>query len=169
MKKLIALLSVLFLFINLWAGNYKNFKATAYVMVGNVNQMNDDQYLERCWESYSNNLALDKVYLEVFRDGTFVNEEALKKAIVFFKSKGIEVGGGVTYNNGGGNRMRWESFCYNNPEHRATIRKAAEINAKYFDEFLLDDYYFRSASNLRRWLLLEVLFVIIVIRFLRAL
>jgi len=126
------------------AGNYQNFKATAYVMVGNVNQMNDQQYLERCWESYSKNLALDKVYLEVFRDGTFVNEEALKKAISFFKSKGVEVGGGVTYNNGGGNRMRWESFCYNNPQHRATIRKAAEINARYFDEFLLDDYYFTN-------------------------
>ncbi|MCQ2111431.1 MAG: hypothetical protein MJY79_08060 [Bacteroidaceae bacterium] len=126
------------------AGNYENFRTTAYVMVGTVNRMSDQAFLDQAWEDYSKNLALDKVYLEVFRDGIFVNEDALKKAIKFFKSKGVEVAGGVTYNNGGGVKMRWESFCYNNPEHRATIRKAAEINAKYFDEFVLDDYYFTN-------------------------
>ncbi|MBO4267920.1 MAG: hypothetical protein J5869_00955 [Bacteroidaceae bacterium] len=144
MKRIATIVCSVMLCLGVAAGNYENFKATAYVMVGNVNQMSSDEYLERCWNSYSGNLALDKVYLEVFRDGVFVNEEALRKAIAFFKSKGVEVGGGVTYNNGGGNRMRWESFCYNNPEHRATIRRAAEINARYFDEFLLDDYYFTN-------------------------
>lgn len=129
-----------------FAGNYKHFRVAAYVIVQDVNRMNDQAWLDSTWISFSKNLKVDKVYLETFRDMIYADEAALKNAIRFFKSKNIEIMGGITYNAGGGNRMRWESFCYSNPEHRTIIRKVAELTARYFDEFVLDDYYFTNCK-----------------------
>jgi len=128
------------------AGNYDNFKAAVYIMVREVNEVGDRTELEKTWTNFSRNLKVDKVYLETFRDMVFVDEKALQTAISFFKEKGIEVSGGITYNAGGGNRMRWESFCYSNPEHRKLIKATAELTARYFDEFVLDDYYFTNCK-----------------------
>ncbi len=128
------------------AGNYEHFKVAVYVMVQDVNRMADQKWLETTWTDFTKNLKVDKVYLETFRDKVFVKEEALQNAIRFFQSKGVVTSGGITYNNGGGNRMRWESFCYVNPEHRKTVQDVAELTAKYFDEFVLDDYYFTNCK-----------------------
>ena len=128
------------------AGNYKNFKSVAYVMVQTVNQVGTQQKWEELWKDYSKNLKLDKVYLETFRDMNFVEDKAMKEAIKFFKSKGIEVSGGITYNYSGGDRQRWETFCYSNPEHLKIIKQVAETTAGYFDEIVLDDYYFTNCK-----------------------
>lgn len=132
--------------ITAWAGHFKNFKSTAYVIVQDVNRMATVDNWEKTWETYSKNLKLDKVYLETFRDMTFVDETALKNAIKFFKKKGVEISGGITYNKSGGKRQRWESFCYSDPKERETIKQIAELTAKYFDEIVLDDYYFTNCK-----------------------
>lgn len=146
MKKIIVVFICLFLADFSYAGNYKNFRATAYITVGNMNKMNDQAWLESTWKDLSKNVKLDKVYLETFRDMVFVNEKALQNAIKFFKSKGVEMSGGITFNRGGGNRMRWESFCYNDPEQRKIIKQVSELTAKYFNEIVLDDYYFTNCK-----------------------
>lgn len=129
-----------------WAGNYKNFRATAYVMVQDVNRHATYQDWEREWSGYQKNLKLDKVYLETYRDGTYVDDKAMREAIRFFKKQGVEVSGGITYNYGGGGRQRWESFCYSNPEMLKIIQEVAELTAGYFDEIVLDDYYFTNCK-----------------------
>ena len=131
---------------NIWAGHYRNFKATVYVMVQDVNRMATVENWEKEWTTYSKNLKLDKVYLETFRDGVYVDDKAMKNAIKFFKSKGVEVSGGITYNRTGGQRQRWESFCYSDPEQVAIIEKIAVLTAGYFDEIVLDDYYFTNCK-----------------------
>ena len=70
----------------------------------------------------------------------------MQQAIKFFKSKGVEVSGGITYNFSGSKRQRWESFCYSNPEHLKMIKDIAELTARYFDEIVLDDYYFTNCK-----------------------
>ena len=148
MKKIITILAILFVAtaFSAQAGHYKNFKSVAYVTVGTVNQMGTVKNWEELWKTYSKNLTLDKVYLETYRDQQFVKDDAMKAAIKFFKSKGIEVSGGITYNYSGGVRQRWESFCYSNPEHLAIIKQVAETTAGYFDEIVLDDYYFTNCK-----------------------
>ena len=148
MKKLLFLVITLISATGLNAkkGHYDNFKSVAYVMVGTVNQVGTVENWEKLWPDYSKNLKLDKVYLETYRDQQEVRDDAMKAAIKFFKSKGIEISGGITYNFSGGNRQRWESFCYSDPEHLAIIRRVAELTARYFDEIVLDDYYFTNCK-----------------------
>jgi hypothetical protein len=129
------------------AGNYRNFRNTAYIMAGDVNRIGTVENWEKSYAEFSKNLKLDKVYIETFRDMTYSDDKALDAAIKFFKSKGIEVSGGITYNWRGGVRQRWESFCYSNPEHLAIIKDVIERTAKLFDEIVLDDYYFTNCKD----------------------
>lgn len=148
MKKFLTIIAALCLFsgISAQAGHYKNFKSVSYVTVGTINQIGTVENWEKTWkENYEKNLTLDKVYLETFRDMQFVKDDAMKAAIKFFKSKKIEISGGITYNYGAV-RQRWDSFCYSNPEHLAIIKQVAEVTASYFDEFVLDDYYFTNCK-----------------------
>jgi len=147
MKKILVTISAVLISIVLSAGHYENFKSVAYVMVGTINQVGTYSNWEKMWEeNYSKNMSLDKVYLETFRDMQFVNDDAMKAAIKFFKSKNIEISGGITYNYSGGDRQRWETFCCTNPEQLAIIKKVAEMTAAYFDEIVLDDYYFTNCK-----------------------
>lgn len=146
MKKIYLLFLAICISFGAQAGHFKNFKSVVYVMVQDVNRVGTVEKWEEIWKDYSRNLKVDKVYLETFRDMVFVEDEAMKNAIRFFKSKGIEVSGGITYNYAGGNRQRWESFCYSNPEHLKIIKQVAETTAGYFDEFVLDDYYFTNCK-----------------------
>ena len=147
MKRSISLLLFLLaLSGSVMAGNYQNFRVAVYVTVQDVNRMSDQAALESMWAEFTKNLKVDKVYLETFRDMTFVDEAALQNAMKFFRSKNVEMMGGITYNFSGGTRMRWETVCYSNPEHRAIVKQVAELTAKYFDEFVLDDYYFTNCK-----------------------
>lgn len=146
MKKVLLLIALLCIGTQAWAGHYKNFKTTAYVMVQDVNRIATVKNWEALWPEYERNLKLDKVYLETFRDNVYVDEKAMQQAIKFFKSKGVEVSGGITYNFSGSKRQRWESFCYSNPEHLKMIKDIAVLSAGYFDQIVLDDYYFTNCK-----------------------
>lgn len=115
-------------------------------MVSDVNKIGTYENWEKNYAEFSKGIKLDKIYLETYRDDQYVNDDAMKAAIKFFKDKGVEVAGGITYNYAGGKRQRWESFCYTNPEHIAIIKKVAQLTAKYFDEIVLDDYYFTNCK-----------------------
>jgi len=146
MKKLLLPAICLLCSLSVWAGHYKNFRATAYVMVQDVNRHKTTQDWENEWNTYQKNLKLDKVYLETYRDDVYVNDTAMRVAIAFFKKMGVEVAGGITYNYKGGGRQRWESFCYSDPEMLKIIKQVAVTTAGYFDEIVLDDYYFTNCK-----------------------
>ena len=96
--------------LSLQAGNYKNFKSVAYVTSQEVNRYGTVEGWEAAWKDFSRNLKLDKVYLSTFNNSVPAEDAAIKAAIKFFKSKGVEVSGVITYNTRGTNRQRYESF-----------------------------------------------------------
>ena len=128
----------------LFAGGYKNFKVAVYCRAYEVQKMSDREWLESTWEELSRQVHVDKIYLETHRDLLIVDERTLEGAIAFFREKGIEVGGGITYTIDEMNDF--ETFCYTNPEHRQKVKEIAEYTARFFDEFILDDFFFTSCK-----------------------
>lgn len=140
---LIGFLLVLFA-VMVHAQGYKNFNVAIYARAYEVEKMSDLNWLESNWDEISKSLHVDKIYLETHRDLLIVSDETLEKAIKFFKDRGVEVGGGITYTI---NEMNnFETFCYSNPEHRKKAQEIAEHTAKHFDDFILDDFFFTSCK-----------------------
>ena len=124
---------------------HKNFKVSVYVRAYEVQKMKDRAWLESTWQTISDQLDVDKIYLETHRDLLIVDDETLEQAKAFFLQKGLEVAGGITYTINEANDF--ETFSYSDPEDRATVRRIAEHTARHFDEFLLDDFFFTSSKR----------------------
>jgi len=128
----------------MWAGDFKNFKVAIYCRAYEVEKMADLDWLEPLWNDLSQQVHVDKIYLETHRDLLIVDEATLEKAIKFFRERGMEVAGGITYTV---NEMNnFETFCYSNPEHRQKVQEIAAYTARFFDEFILDDFFFTSCK-----------------------
>ena len=130
--------------LNLFAGDYHNFKVAVYCRAYEVAKMGDADWLESVWDELSKGVHVDKVYLETHRDLLVVDEKILTSAIHFFSRKGIEVAGGITYTKDESNF--YETFCYSDPADRAKVREIASYTARFFDEFILDDFFFTSCK-----------------------
>ena len=124
---------------------HKNFKVSVYVRAYEVDKMKDTEWLESTWKLISDQLDVDKIYLETHRDLLIVDDATLEKAKKFFEKQGIEVAGGITYTINEANNF--ETFSYSDPEDRAMVKKIAEHTARHFDEFLLDDFFFTSSKK----------------------
>ncbi len=127
------------------AGNYQGFKVSVYTRAYEVERMKDPKWLDSTWNIISGQMKIDKIYLETHRDLLIVPGETLEAAKKFFESKGIEVGGGITYTIN--ERNNFETFCYSDPEHRKIVQEIAEHTARYFDDFILDDFFFTSCKS----------------------
>ncbi|MDR1115559.1 MAG: hypothetical protein LBL33_05330 [Tannerella sp.] len=146
MKRIVCILFVsLLVSIVAFAGNYKSFKVSVYTRAYEVEKMKDLHWLDSTWNIISSQVKVDKIYLETHRDLLIVPGETLEQAKKFFLDKGIEVGGGITYTINEANSF--ETFCYSNPEHRKIVQEIAEHTAKYFDDFILDDFFFTSCKS----------------------
>jgi hypothetical protein len=92
------------------------------------------------WATLTRNLKIDKIYLEVMRNHTLVDEAGLDKLKKFYEEQGVQVCGGLAYSVSEANG--YQGFDYADPENREFAQKAAEMAARHFDEILLDDYFF---------------------------
>jgi len=147
MKRTLFLFLFILLFMSISAQKppfYKNFTVSVYTRAYEVRDMADQKKLEETWNLISQQVKIDKIYLETHRDQLIVDDKTLESAIKFFKSKGLKVAGGITYTIDESNNF--ETFCYSNPEHRKKVKEIAEYTAKYFDEFILDDFFFTSCK-----------------------
>lgn len=124
--------------------NYKNFKVSVYARAYEVRQMNDINWLQPIWDGISNQVKVDKIYLETHRDLIIVDDKTLETAKKFFAGRGIITAGGITLTVNEGNRF--ETFCYTNPEHRKKVREIVEHTARHFDEIILDDFFFTDCK-----------------------
>jgi hypothetical protein len=129
---------------HIFAGYYKNFKVAVYCRAYEVEKMGDMNWLETVWDELSKGVHVDKVYLETHRDLLIVDEKILESAIDFFREKGIEVAGGITYTRNESNFF--ETFCYSNPDDRAKVSEIASFTARFFDEVILDDFFFTNCK-----------------------
>ncbi len=123
---------------------YKNFEASVYTRVFEVIKMKDPAWLKSTFEQMSQHLKIDKIYLEVHRDMTVIDEDALIPVIKFFKDRGIKTAGGITITVSEPNNF--ETYCYSNPEHRKKLKQIIEMMARHFDEIILDDFFYTSCK-----------------------
>jgi hypothetical protein len=108
--------------------NYKNFKVSVYARAYEVRDMAEQKKLEETWNLISQQVKIDKIYIETHRDQIVVPEKTLESAIRFFKSKGLKVAGGITFTINESNNF--ETFCFSNPEHRKKAKEIAEYNTR---------------------------------------
>lgn len=126
------------------SGQYKNFTVSVYARAYEVRDMADLKKLEATWNEITQQVRVDKIYLETHRDQIIVEEKTLTAAKKFFTSRGIKVAGGITYTIN--ERNLFETFCYSNPDHRKKAEEIAVFTARNFDEFILDDFFFTSCK-----------------------
>ena len=126
-------------------GKYKNFKVSTYIRAQDIARMADDKFLNETWETVSSQVDLDKIYLETHRDAFTVPEKTMLKVKKFFLSKGLEVGGGITYTRS--EPTDFETYSYARPDERQAVKEVAELTAGLFDDFILDDFFFIDLKN----------------------
>lgn len=144
--KCLSIFVLLFISSNIIAqGNYKNFIVSVYIRAYEVKEMSNLNKLDSIWTLISNRVKIDKVYLETHRDNITVDEKTIEQAKKYFHDKGIKTAGGITYTINEGNRF--QTFCYVTPGERKEAKELAEITAKHFDEFILDDFFFTNCKN----------------------
>jgi hypothetical protein len=122
-------------------GHYKSFIVSTYAVQGTVEGlMNGNPDPAQSWATLTRNLKIDKIYIEVMRNHTLVDETGLEKLKKFYQEQGVEVCGGLAYSISETNG--YQGFDYADPENREFAQKAVELAARHFDEILLDDYFF---------------------------
>lgn len=125
---------------------YDNFKVAVYCRAYEVKEMKDTAgYLRPIWGEITRQCKIDKVYLETHRDLLIVDQNTLNAAKKFFRDRGVQVEGGITYTISESNRF--QTFCYSNPEDRKKVKEIAEYTAKNFDEVILDDFFFTNCKS----------------------
>jgi hypothetical protein len=121
--------------------HYKSFTVSTYAIQRTVQGlMNGNPDPNQSWSALTRNLKIDKIYLEVMRNHTLVDEAGLDKLKKFFQDQGVQVCGGLAYSIS--ESYGFQGFDYADPENREFAQKAVEMAARHFDEILLDDYYF---------------------------
>ena len=126
-------------------GKYNNYKVSTYIRAQDVARMSDDKFLNATWETVSSQVDLDKIYLETHRDAFTVDEKTMTKVKKFFLSKGLEVGGGITYTRS--EPTDFETYSYARENERQIVKEVAEYTARLFDDFILDDFFFIDLKN----------------------
>ena len=76
---------------------YESFKVSIYIRAYEVDKMKDIHWLDSTWNVISQQLEVDKIYLETHRDLLVVEDATLEQAKKFFHDRGIETAGGITY------------------------------------------------------------------------
>ncbi len=133
------------------SGHYNNFKTVVYIPAQVAASFTVDK-LKSEYEFLEKYIGLDKVYLETHRGGCDVAEEQLMMVKAFLENKGVTVSGGITTTvddfKGAvpGKRRIFNTFCYSDPGMRSRIKQIAEYTAGFFDEVILDDFYFTNCT-----------------------
>ena len=122
-------------------GHYQSFIVSTYATQRTVQALiNGNLDPAASWSNLTRNLKIDKIYIEVMRNHTLVDESGLEKLKKFYQDQGVQVCGGLAFSVSEANG--YQGFDYADPENRAFAKKAVELAARHFDEILLDDYFF---------------------------
>ena len=129
-------------------GNYRNFDLVVYFVSDGVAKATREK-LQQDIDFFKKYMRLDKVYLEPYRDGVFASEEQLRLCKEVFESNGIRTEGGITttYPKDQSPKQRlFNVLCYNDEAMMNLLKQVSELNAKVFDAFILDDFYFTNCT-----------------------
>jgi len=79
-------------------GHYKSFIVSTYATQGTVqSMMNGNMDPAETWSNLTRNLKIDKIYIEVMRNHTLVDEAGLDKLKKFYQDHGVQVCGGLAF------------------------------------------------------------------------
>ena len=145
MKSILLAVALLLIPAAMHAGKFQHFKVSTYIRAQDVARMDDDKFMKSTWETVSTQVDLDKIYLETHRDAFIVPEKILNKVKKFFLSKGLEVGGGITFTRS--EPTDFETYSYAREEERQLVKKISEYTARFFDDIILDDFFFIDLKN----------------------
>lgn len=131
-------------------GNYRNFELVVYFVAHGVKNVNDAE-LNNQIAFFKKYMRIDKVYLEPFRDGCFASEEQLRLCRDIFAKHGIRSQGGITTSMpdpaGAHPKQRlFNVMCYNDEVMMDTLKQVCEMNARVFDGFIIDDFFFTNCT-----------------------
>ena len=127
-------------------GNYRNFDLVVYFVSDGVAKATREK-LQQDIDFFKKYMRLDKVYLEPYRDGVFASEEQLRLCKEVFESNGIRTEGGITTTYPDSPKQRlFNVLCYNDEAMMSLLQQVSELNAKVFDAFILDDFYFTNCT-----------------------
>ena len=125
------------------APGYTNLSVCVYFRYQEVHSIPGDlARFSKQWDDVEKQLKVDKVFLETTRNGDLASESDVDTMKKFFRERGIKTSGGMGLtaqeNNG------YQSYDYNSQSDREKIKSMAEFTAKYFDEIILDDFFFSN-------------------------
>ncbi|MBQ8569373.1 MAG: hypothetical protein IJ446_09185 [Oscillospiraceae bacterium] len=127
-------------------GNYRNFKLVVYFISHAVKHL-DEEALEKQIAFFNKYMRLDKVYIEPYRDGCFASEEQLRKCKEIFERNGIEAQGGITTSLPDPDKQcLFNVMCYNDEKMISLVKEACEMNARVFNGFIIDDFFFTNCT-----------------------
>ena len=127
------------------AGKYKNFSICVYFRYQETQSTpNNLTQFATQWANLEKQVKIDKVYLETTRNRGLATEASVTALKKFFQDRGIKVsaGLGLTVQESNG----FQSYCYSTPADRDQVKSMTEFTAKYFDEIILDDFYFTNCK-----------------------
>ena len=124
--------------------SYKNFDASIYCRVYEVEKMENIDWLKQRIEFLEQYIHIDKIYLETHRDLIIAKEQTIVNAKKYLENKGIEVAGGITLVTS--ERNKFKSFCYSDQDHLKKVEDILRYTAKFFDEIILDDFFFTNCK-----------------------
>ena len=131
--------------------HFKNFKTCVYCTAQTLASL-DETTLARDYAYLEKYVGIDKVYLETYRDGTWVAIDHMKMIQNFFKKHGVEIAGGITTvtppleKDDVKRQLLFQTFCYSNEAMRTYLKKIVTYTAELFDEIILDDFFFTSCT-----------------------
>jgi hypothetical protein len=124
---------------------HKNFRVAVYIPVSVVEQMKDPHYLQSTWDTISQQIKVDKVYIETYRSRQIADEATIEAVKKFFLDHGVQIAGGMALT--GNEARQFESFCYTDPKDREYVKNVSQLTARHFDEIILDDFFFNTTKN----------------------
>jgi len=131
--------------------HYKNFKTAVYIPALIAKTLTAEK-LESDYVFIEKYVGLDKVYLETHRDDINVSKDQILMIRNFLQSRGVEVAGGITTilpdfdGCEKGKRRLFNTICYTDPAMREKVKQMSEYAAGFFDEVILDDFYFTNCT-----------------------
>lgn len=97
--------------------------------------------------AFCRRLKINKVYIEVFRDGYEANPQTLKTARDFFRSAGFQVSGAIATTQLGKPSTGWKIVaCYTNRANQRHLARIFRDAASVFNEIIIDDFFFTDCE-----------------------
>jgi len=81
----------------------------------------------------------------VQRTRELASDELLERVKKFFTDRGVRVAAGTAYSDVSATGQ-FQSFCYTSAADREFVRRVAQLAARHFDEFILDDFFFDTTK-----------------------